>query len=298
MNYTMDTLMYGITTNIKVKSYDTEYDVPYAVYMASLKNPPQLIDSFKHTIDLKIDSHRSSSAPIVIYFMHCAALQNKMVSNIHTKIDETKLVDTLAILSWCDDMIFESNAYTTYKSYAIKGIKNATMIVRSIVADNNECVGGIQNRTKLLKETKLSASIPEYMEDWIFLPAPIRGKQTILDKLGRFPKEKISACDGILKLSNHEKIYNEYVEYKHSANDIVNMQYRIYNEIISREIRLLCHDYPEYMKIPDFGPECAQYIYSIISLSDLLLHCKHKPKMTICDVFQYGLAAAYNATYE
>lgn len=312
MNYSVDHVLYGLTKYIIVMSQDTEYHIPIAIYKTSLKNPPMCIESFKHTIEPSIKCYDSSDIQLIIYFMHCASLPNDLIPKQYDTLNVrniNQLTRRLAVLSWCDDMIKTSRSYANYKSSTIESIKLMVLIVRAIVSDGH----GLTNRFDLLKESELPFSIPDYLNEWILLPPGPNGhnkdknlnewKKDMIDNITKYKDCKLSVNDKSIRLYDSKDgscyLYNSSTgTYNITGSDILNKQQQLINDIISRELRIICYEHPEYLKLDRFDNECMEYIYSIMDRNELVLHCKSKPKMTICDIFQYGLAAALTADYE
>lgn len=310
MNYSIDRVLYGSTKNMIIVSRNNEYHVPIAVYRTSLKNPPNCVEEFRHSIEPTIKCYTDADIQLVVYFMHCAALPMDIKARKYDVLDiqnVQQLPHRLAVLSWCDDMIKSSESYANYKSSTIESIKQMVSIIRAIVSD------GIDDRFSWLEKSGLPFSIPDYLNHWILLPCgpnndnknkdPKVWKQDMISNINMRPDSKfgINSGGGIhLDKSGYENhyLYKTYAKTNITGSDIVAKQQQLINDIISRELRIMCYEHPEYLKLDGFDDSCIEYIYSIIDETELMLHCKSKPQMTICDVFRYGLAAALAADYE
>lgn len=323
MNYNTRNFIAGTTTNIKIYSYGSIYKIPLAVYNNALKYSIKNTTKFNHNIMIKIDNHvilneyviftrgvpyrdveELTGTPLVIYFMHCIALETEynMPPQEYILLDNfdvvKRIVDRLAVISWCDDMIKECGSFINYKKSTCDSIKNMVRIVRALFVVDSALVGGYRERLRILRNHHKNIQVPDYIMNntWMMLPSPKTTSDTI-DRLTKYKNEKLYTSNRSIQ-SRSIHIYEISNDYDMRINDIILMQDKLLNDIITRELKIICNDNPEYLKISKFGSECSECIYKLLPLDELLIYHENKPKMTICDVFRYGLAAAINADYE
>lgn len=297
----------GQTSNITIQVFNLRthtYEVPRFIYAESLLEKPSHIDEFKHTIKVKIDGRKYDAAPKIIYFMHCAVLEPIVLPKVSGKIDPNEpdqLQAELAVISWCNMMIKKSKVYENYVDDVRTSIKNMVALVRAIVADNDECVGGIDARLKLLSQTGLPLKVPNYLSKWILLPAADDNRDNMLKRSKSvetciFSSTNIGLCIGACDLySFGQKAFFE--KRKLTGADIVAANATMQADLFDLQLRLLCYEHPKYMKIEHFGPECSAAVASLLGPKEIALHNRAQPKMNICHVFEHGLAAALTADY-
>lgn len=318
MNYAPDTLLTGQVKNITIMSSNRKYYIHIGIYKAALIDCPSFVEEFGHHIELNT-YNTDEDIKQIIYFMHCAALPNDLIPRKYEHLDinnMSSLVNQLGIIGWCDSMIKTSRSYDNFKGATIESIIHAIDIVRSIVSSNNDSVGGTKNRLRYLSECKLPIVVPSYITEWILLPClPSNDtsknekdwKIATLDRMETLKNNKFRVtnfefttddkryvCCG----SHINKIIYDKAVSTYTMDDIIKIQDQLLSDFMRREARILCYEHPDYLKLREYNSYCTDVIHSLFKNDDLLLHCDSKPKMTICDVFQYGLAAALTADYE
>lgn len=306
--------MYGTTKNIKVTSFGVTYKLPISVFTNAFKYELSCVENFNHVIEPKIDGvdikgsiirNEQVGAPIIIYFMHCIAIDKMIIPKEYKTLSPRSfmfvLVSRLAVISWCDDMIKSSTEYDAYKQSTIDYIKFIVTIVRCLFVTDSNLVGGFAKRVSIIKERIFEFNLPDYFGKWILMPAPSSGIKKAIHSLSSNGDEYVYETVAGKISSSNVNIYdcNSTNNLGITNKQIVTMQDRMLNDILRYEIRINCAKKNDWFKIDNFGAECTKMVHSLFSNpKDLLVLCEDQPKMTICDVFQYGLTDALEANYE
>lgn len=315
MYSTDNTLLFGYGNLMIITSNDRTYQIDKQVYRNALINCPSNFERFAHSISptASLPGDQDEVISMIIYFIHCASLPIRekkfaalTIANIH------KLVNALGIIDWCGSMIKSSTAYENYKSAVKQSIQFAIDIVRAIVAKDSNCIGGVSVRLELLKKCELPITISRYITEWILLPCTPQDsdknkkmKEWKVDTIRNISKQQSSEfkvdyngcfkCDTYRVFSNI--IFSKECILTVTGADIIAKQDELLTDILSREMRIMCYEKPDYLKLPAFNDCCKRTINQLFDYNELVLHCASKPKMTICDVFQFGLAGALTADY-
>lgn len=320
--------IYGDLETITIKSYGNKiYKVPKDIYLNSLILQPSCVDKWNHVIKLSYGAHKihsssdiicknkdgsviRSAVPMIIYFMYCAALENKLKPNVYDNYDnnvaEIHMSEFLAVIEWCDMMLKPSQDYLNFKQYVINYIKIMVSTVRSLLVTSSKLVGGYKKRLELLKPLidAKDINIPKYIyNDWILFPAPVSNSlDVIFEELEKYKDDKLyqSRYDKNIKSVSGSSIYycSKDILLNKKNEDIILMQDQLLYDILIREVEIKCCKDEDWFKIYRFTDECKKRIMLLMKYDELELYSKEAPKMTICDVFQFGLATALKATYE
>ncbi len=297
-------LFTGRTSNINIVANNQKYQIPSVVYNAALLSPPLNKNEMAHTIDLVIDNHNytcEESVGLIITFMYDIYTPRLPLQNLQLlNIDNRNLLPMyLSVYSWCNTMLRPSKYHTSYCKTLSDSILLYVNFVRALVCDDDKFIVG--SRFDVLAKCGLPISIPTYLDNVIILPQTTH--EPLITKLNRCSNAKeykLKSHNGKLHMARNQYndicLINNSSEYYENLNydgqQLLDLQLKVRSDLIRSQMRIMCYEHPEYMKIDNFGNECARCVYDLLPRDALLLYCLSKPKITICDVFQHGLAGA------
>lgn len=126
-----------------------------------------------------------------------------------------------------------------------------TKVLRAILCKNTAIVGGVSTRRELLEKAGFPFRQPKIGEDLMLVPV------------------------------NHGNDNNAVARLNALANSY----------IVGLQAIAACYASPNFKRVDNFGPECANIVRSLCSLDET--DCLGHVQIDICDVYRLGLAKAF-----
>lgn len=263
MEYTINNMFRGLTKNVEIVSFGQSYYIPLSIYQASFISAPTTVEHFKHTIEPKLDNVEYKDAvEDIIEIMYGDAMMathcGSFIPRVSKYIDNNtnKIPYYLSIIDWCA-IINRGFHQTTFINNLFNSVRKIMKILSALVTFDNTI--SIKKYIALAEQTPIS--IPDNFINRFKLRSEIYSTIDQDDK--KIIKAELEHCMRIT-----------------------------YYDIITRELDLLLINDPKYMKIPNFGVECAAVLRQVIRDDTYIDVCipKYNSRIDICDVFMNGLA--------